>query len=82
MTRPWLISDAVLDDALDAAMNYLKYAGAADLNEIEEICAVIITIAHERGERDSIKLANCAINAVEKPIEDGELGRLNFKKKL
>jgi hypothetical protein len=73
MTRPWLISDPVLDNALDAVMNYLKYSGAADLNEIEEICALIITIAHERGEKDPIKLANCAINAIEKPIENGEL---------
>jgi hypothetical protein len=82
MTRPCVISDAVLGDALDTAMNYLKYAEAADLNEIEEICVVIITTAHKRGERASIKLANCAINAVEKPIEDGGLGRLNFKEKI
>jgi hypothetical protein len=82
MTRPWLISDAVLDGALGAAMDYLKYAGAVDLNGIEEICAMIITVAYERGERDPIKLANCAINAVEKPIEDGELGPLNSKKQV
>jgi hypothetical protein len=82
MSHPWPISDAVLGDALDAAMNYLKYTGAGDLNEIEEICATIITIAYKRGERDSIKLANCAINALEKPIEDGELGRLESKKRL
>jgi hypothetical protein len=82
MTRRWLNSDAVLDNALDAAIDYLKYAGAADLNEIEEICAMIITIAHERGERDPIKLANCAINAVEKPLEDGKLGPLKSKKQV
>jgi len=74
MTRPWLISDAVLDDALDAAMKYLEYAGSANLDEIEEICAMIIMVAYGRGERDCVKLANCAINAVERPIEDGELG--------
>ena len=74
MTRPWLISDAVLDDALDAAMKYLEYAGSANLDEIEEICAMIIMVAYGRGERDCFKLANCAINAVERPIEDGEFG--------
>jgi hypothetical protein len=75
MTYSWLISDAVLDEALSAAMNYLTYTGAAiHLSEIEELCAVIITIAYQRGERDCVKLSNCAINAVEKPIEDGHLG--------
>jgi hypothetical protein len=73
------ISDVLLGDALGAAMNYLKYVGAVDLNEIEEICVMIIRLAYERGERNPVKLANCAINALEKPIEDGELGPLKIK---
>lgn len=74
MTFPWQMTNPVLDDALHATMKYLEYTGAAKLDDIEELCATIILIAYMRGERDGIKLSNCAIDAVEKPIEDGVLG--------
>jgi hypothetical protein len=64
----------VLQEALEIAMAYLEYTGqAARVSEVEPLCAAVILAAWRTGIRHRIKLADCAINAVEAPAEDGVL---------
>jgi hypothetical protein len=70
MTHQWLISDPVLDDALNTALEYLNYTNAtSQLDEIEEFCAIVITIAYQKGQRDTTRLSNCAVDAVESLLD-------------
>jgi hypothetical protein len=76
MTYPWPTdnADATLQKALDIAMNYLSYTGLAiQVVEIEPVCAAIILTAWRHGIRHPNSLADCAVNAVEQPAENGKL---------
>jgi hypothetical protein len=76
MAYRWPMTNAsgVLQEALEIATAYLEYTGqAARVSEVESLCAAVILAAWRSGIRHRIKLADCAINAVEAPAEDGVL---------
>ena len=59
--------DLVLDDALDIALDYLEFTGQAfPFSETQRLCAHIILQSWHSGTRHRIRLANDAINAIEK----------------
>lgn len=60
-------ADAVLQEALDIAMDYLEFTGQAYLGT-ELICADIILRSWRRGTKHRIRLANDAIVAIEKNL--------------
>jgi hypothetical protein len=68
MLYPWPITGSdVPQEALDIAMDYLEFTGqAVPLTETQCICANAILAAWNVGTRHRIKLADCAIVAVEK----------------
>ncbi len=66
---PWPIDhlDVKLQEALDIALDYLEFTRQAEpFTEVERICANAILAAWKAGSRHRIKLANCAIVAVER----------------
>jgi hypothetical protein len=66
---PWPIPypDAVLQQALDIALGYLELTGQAfPFSETQMACANAIVISWHRGNKHKIRLANDAINTVEK----------------
>jgi hypothetical protein len=66
MPYPWPVTDPVLQDALEIALDYLEYTGrAVPFIQTQWICANAILVAWNSGERQRIKLANCAILAIE-----------------
>ena len=76
MRYPWPVTDASgeLQMALKIAMDYLEYTGQAmRVRVVEVLCAAVILAGWRKGIRHRIKLADCAINAVERPAEDGIL---------
>jgi hypothetical protein len=75
MSYPWpREAEVELQHALDIAMDYLEYAGKARrVIDIETLCAAVISAAWRKGVRNQVKLADCAINAVEQPAEEGAL---------
>jgi hypothetical protein len=73
---PWPIgnADLVLSEALDIAMDYLEYTGQADpMKETQDACAHVILDAWKSGVKHRIRLANYAINAIEKPPQEQKL---------
>jgi hypothetical protein len=65
---PWPVGnfDYVMDQALDIAMNYLSCTNqAANFRVVETVAAKAIIAAWQGGVRHKIRLANCAIRAVE-----------------
>lgn len=69
MLYPWPIDEAnvILDEALDIALDYLEFTGqAVQFTHTQRICADTILAAWRRGTRHRIKLANYAIDAIEK----------------
>jgi hypothetical protein len=72
MPYPWPTSDPVLQEALDIALDYLEFTGqATPFIQTQWLCANAILAAWNDGERHRVKLANCAILAIE-----SEKGRL------
>jgi hypothetical protein len=66
---PWPIAEynSVMSQALDIAMDYLELTGRAVLfSQVQEDAASAILSAWRGGVRHKIRLANCAINAIEK----------------
>jgi hypothetical protein len=69
---PWPLGefDNVMDVALVIAMNYLDRTGQAVVfKEAQSTAAMAIAVAWKGGVRHRIKLANIAINAVERKAE-------------
>jgi hypothetical protein len=69
MLYPWpfLGFDALFDDALRIAMDYLERTGqAAEYTKVQSLAAAAIVAQWRAGARHKIRLANHAINAVEK----------------
>jgi hypothetical protein len=66
MPYPWPLSDPVLQEALDIALDYLEFTGrATPFIQTQWICANAILATWNNGERHRIRLANCAIAAIE-----------------
>jgi hypothetical protein len=66
---PWPIADAdlVLQEALDIAMDYLEFTGQAyPFSATQRFCAQTILRAWRAGRTHRIRLANDAINGIEK----------------
>ena len=66
---PWPTEDpdGELQSALDIALDYLGFTGQAyPYSTTERVCAYIILAAWRAGARHKIRLANCAILAIEK----------------
>jgi hypothetical protein len=70
MPYPWPLPEAddlILEEALDIAMDYLEFTRQAyPFSETQRICAHKILQSWRRGTRHRIKLANDAINAIER----------------
>jgi hypothetical protein len=67
MPYPWPVTDPVLQQALDIALNYLEKTDQLVLfRETQWVCAGVIWDAWKSGTRHRIKLANYAIVAIEK----------------
>ena len=69
MVYPWpfLGFDALFDDALRIAMDYLERTGqATEYTKVQSMAAATIVAQWRAGVRHRIRLANYAINAVEK----------------
>ena len=65
---PWPVGnfDYVMDEALDIAMNYLSRTDqAVNFRVVQTVAAKAIIAAWQAGARHKIRLANCAIRAVE-----------------
>jgi hypothetical protein len=65
---PWPVGnfDYVMDEALDIAMNYLSRADQAfNFRLVQTVAGKAIIAAWQSGARHKIRLANCAIRAVE-----------------
>jgi len=65
---PWPIAnpDPKLQEALDVAPDYLEFTGqTSPYSEVEMACATIILGVWEIGIRHRIRMANCAIVAIE-----------------
>ena len=71
MIYPWPLNvDAELNEALEIAMHYLEVTGQADaFFQTQAIAASAILNAWRAGARHKIRLANCAIVAVENNVE-------------
>jgi hypothetical protein len=66
MPYPWPVTDPILQEALDIALDYLESTGQAmPFIQTQWICANAILAAWNNGERHRIRLANCAIAAIE-----------------
>jgi len=64
--------DKVRQESLRLAMSYLHYTGAAKrVMGMRSLCAAVILAAWRRGEQDRVRLADCAVHAVERPAEQG-----------
>lgn len=64
---PWPFVEAVLQEALDIAMDYLEFTGQAyPFSEVQRACANTILKSWRAGTKHRIRLANDAINAIEK----------------
>jgi hypothetical protein len=69
MPYPWPPDeeDPVLEEALDIAMDYLEFTKQAyPFSEVQQICARTILSSWREGTKHRIRLANDAINAIEK----------------
>jgi hypothetical protein len=70
MLYPWplhSVDQVVLSDALEIAMDYLEATGQADLYpEVQNKAADAIVAAWRAGARHQLRLANCAIVAIER----------------
>jgi hypothetical protein len=67
---PLLGFDALFDDALRIAMDYLERTGKAnEYTKVQSLAAATIVAQWRAGVRHKIRLANYAINAVEKNTE-------------
>jgi hypothetical protein len=74
MLHPWPLVDvdAVLQEALDIALDYLEFTGQAfPYSETQRICALAILTAWRAGTKHRIRLANYAINVIEKKLVIG-----------
>jgi hypothetical protein len=75
MPYPWPIADAdyEMQITLDIAVDYLERTGQVfPFSEIQQICARRILTSWREGKRHRIRLANDAINVIEKkqaPVE-------------
>ena len=68
---PIEMCDVRLQEALDIALDYLEFTEQAfPYSTTEYICAYVIMAAWQAGARHRIRLANCAILAIEnhKPV--------------
>jgi hypothetical protein len=84
MAYPWPIEyyDVKLQEALDIALDYLEFTRQAQpFTEVERICVNVILAAWKAGIRHRIKLANCAIVAIEHRRQKQEV-QLNALSKL
>ena len=69
MAYSWPIQevDRRMDEALDIALDYLERTGQAyPFSTTQKVCANTIVLSWRRGTRHRIRLANDAINAIEK----------------
>jgi hypothetical protein len=65
---PWPVGnfEYVMEEALEIAMNYLSRTDqAVNFRVVQTVAAKAIITAWQAGVRHKIKLANCAIRAVE-----------------
>jgi hypothetical protein len=65
---PWPVGnfDYVMDEALDIAMNYLSHTDqTVNFRVVQTVAAKAIIAGWQSGARHKIRLANCAIKAVE-----------------
>ena len=70
---PWPVGnfDYVMDEALDIAMNYLSRTDQSfDFRLVQTVAAKAIIAAWQSGARHKIRLANCAITAVERSTSE------------
>ena len=70
---PWPVGnfDYVMDEALNIAMNYLMQTDkAVNFRVVETVVAKAIIAAWQSGARHKIRLANCAIRAVERSTSE------------
>lgn len=66
-------SDCVMHESLDIAMDYLLRTGqAVFFREVQAKAAETIVSAWHKGMRNRLKLANCAIHAIEQERSLGE----------
>jgi hypothetical protein len=75
MPYPWPIADAnyEMEVALDIALDYLERTGQAfPFSETQRICAHRIVTSWRAGIKHRIRLANDAINAIEKKEDTSE----------
>lgn len=75
MQYPWPIAEThtVLQEALDIALDYLEFTGQAfHYAQTEKLCAQIILNAWREGTSHRIKLADCAIVAIERKQRSNE----------
>jgi hypothetical protein len=64
---PWPLVETDLEEALGIAMDYLEITGRAyPFSETQRTCANVILKNWRAGTRHRIRLANDAINAIEK----------------
>jgi hypothetical protein len=78
MSCPWPMTEADVDleAALDIALDYLEGTGQIHpLFETLQVCTTAIIEAWRRGARHRIRLANCAIKAVEYERTDPTMRR-------
>jgi hypothetical protein len=71
MPYPWPTANnpRVLQEALDIALDYLEFTGQSfPMVEKQRTCANVILAAWKSGVTHRIKLANCAIVAIEKGL--------------
>jgi hypothetical protein len=69
MAYSWPVQevDLRMDEALDIALDYLEYTRqASPFSTTQKVCANAIVLSWRRGTRHRIRLANDAINAIEK----------------
>ena len=70
---PVLGFDALFDGALRIAMDYLERTGQAnEYTKVQSLAAATIVAQWRAGVRHKIRLANYAINAVEKNTETSD----------
>jgi hypothetical protein len=70
MSYGWpVVSDPLLDDALNIALDYLQATGQAEINgDTEQVAARAVLAEWSEGTRHCIRLANAAIVAVQQAV--------------
>ena len=67
MAYPWPLTDPVLQESLDIALDYLEFTGqATPFIPTQWLCANAILTGWSNGERRRVALANFAIEVIEK----------------